>query len=69
MYDGDIWSEDLTVEEFIEDLEGFDYIYFSEVDDVFTQKYSEAFEDPTLVANGVIYKIVEIDSKVHLEQI
>ena len=69
MYDGDIWSEDLTVEEFIEDLEGFDYIYFSEVDDVFTQKYSGAFEDPTLVANGVIYKIVEIDSKVHLEQI
>ena len=68
MYDGDIWSEDMTVDEFIEDLEGYDYIYFSDVDDVFESKYSDAFEDPTLISDGVIYRIVEIDSKVYLEQ-
>ena len=68
MYDGDIWSEDLTLEEFIEDLEGYDYIYFSDVDDVFVMKYADAFEDPTLISDGVIYKLVEIDQTVQLEQ-
>ena len=68
MYDGDIWSQDLTVEEFIEDLEGYDYIYFSDVDDVFVMKYADAFEDPTLISDGVIYRLVETGPEVQLEQ-
>ena len=66
--DEDIWSNDIEVDEFIETLKDYDYIYFLDLDEAFLTKYSDAFEDPSQVAYGQIYKISDVDSKVKLSQ-
>ena len=68
VYDGDIWSSDITVTEFISSVKEHDYIYFSGLDDAFLEKYSAGFADPELLVNGAIYKITDADSKIYLEQ-
>ena len=69
MFEGDIWSTDMTIEEFIDSLEGSDYIYFCVLDDAFREKYSSVFYNPELIVEGEIYKISEIDKKIYLEKI
>ena len=65
--EGDIWSSDLTIEEFVSIVENYDYIYFCGLDEVFISKYSEAFKDPSKIVDGKIYKVVDADSKIKLE--
>ena len=65
-YDNDD-SDDISVDEFIESLKKFDYIYFVELDNNFINKYSEALYDSSMLKNNTIHKIVEIDSKIRLE--
>ncbi len=68
VYDGDIWSRDIEVDAFVEDLKGYDYIYFQNLDEAFLIKYADAFDDPTQLVNGQIYKIADVGSKVKLIQ-
>lgn len=68
LYDGDIWSSDKTVEEFVDSVKGYDYIYFCELDDVFLNKYSVAFSNPELLVNGTIYRITNIGTQIYFEQ-
>ena len=60
-------STDIPVEEFVETLKKYDYIYFNELDEAFIKKYSTAFYDASMLKDGAIYKIKEIDSKIRLE--
>ena len=69
LFDGDIWSSDKSIEEFIDSVKGSDYIYFCVLDDAFRLKYSEAFANPELLVDGAFYKITRIDTKIYLEQV
>ena len=54
------------MEDFVNDLAQYDCVYFGGVDDIFIEKYSDAFNDPTLLVEGSIYRIVKDRSKVKL---
>ncbi|MBO4458993.1 MAG: hypothetical protein J5802_14900 [Butyrivibrio sp.] len=64
----DVWSRDLSAEEFVETLKGYDYIYFSRLDETFIGKYSGIFDDPAQVVEGNIYRIIDSGSKIGLEK-
>ncbi len=64
--DDDIWSNSIPVEELVGDIGKCDYVYFCGLDDIFIQEYSEAFEDPTLLVDGALYRVRIDESKVHL---
>ena len=65
--EGDIWSSDLTVEQFVSAVSNYDYIFFCGLDEVFIRKYSEAFEDPAQIIDGKIYMLVNDGSKIVLK--
>ncbi len=54
-YDGDIWTKNITPEEWFNKLEEYDYLYLYNVDDNFINKYGDYFKDDILNKN--IYKI------------
>ncbi len=66
--EGDIWSNDIEVDEFVKSLKAYDYIYFRDLDEAFLEKYSAIFDNPSQLVNGQIYKIKDIDQKVKLCQ-
>ena len=57
-FDGDIWSLDFSVEGFIQTVLEYDYLYLNVVDTVFIEKYGVAFDNPSMIANGALYKIL-----------
>ena len=59
VFEGDIWSEDLSCEAFSEKMAGYDYIYFYQLDEAFINKYSNLFDKPELVQSGTIYRVKE----------
>ncbi|MCR5093556.1 MAG: hypothetical protein K6B72_06270 [Lachnospiraceae bacterium] len=65
--EADLWSSDKTPEEFMDKLRGYDYIYFSLLDDAFLERYAGIFSDPELLTDGSICRITGIDTLVHLE--
>lgn len=65
--DNDFYSIDMSIPEFLSTIQSYDYLYFAEIDDVFINKYSGAFEAPELVKMGKIYKIGKIEPKIVLE--
>ena len=64
---GNMWSTDLSPEEFAAALKNFHYIYFAGVDDAFIEKYSSVFDDPSKIKDGAIYRIHDAGAKVGLE--
>lgn len=44
--DDDVWSRDISPEEFVEEVSHYDFIYFAVTDDVFFEKYSRCFAEP-----------------------
>ena len=54
-YEGDIFSEDYDLDEFEEIVSNNKYIYFINVDDVFIEKYQDAFPNPSVIQNGTIF--------------
>ena len=58
--ENDIWSIDYSVEEFVDELNKYDYICFHKIDDDFKDKYSVAFNDAYTIENGDIYKVSEL---------
>jgi hypothetical protein len=63
-YDGDVWSEDLTTDEFVSRCASYDYIYFYSYDDGFVDKYSAAFESSDVIAPGRLYQVENANGKI-----
>lgn len=57
MYDGDVFTRNLTVEQFVKEAGEYDYLYVNSVDAPFMEQYSAAFRDPHIISNKVLYKI------------
>ena len=49
-------------------VNGYDYIFFCGLDNIFIEKYFVGFSNPELLVDGGIYKISNVDSKIYLEQ-
>lgn len=64
----DGWSRDLTIEEFVKEVSRYKYIYFCAVDEAFTEKYADAFENPELIVEGEIYRMEITDSVIKLSK-
>ncbi len=57
MYDGDVFTRDLTIEQFVKEAGKHDYLYVNSVDAPFMEQYSTAFRDPHIISNKALYKI------------
>ncbi len=53
----DIYSIDMSLEEFVREVDKCDYIYFKDIDQDFIDIYSEAFADPSIIVTGKLYRI------------
>ena len=62
----DLWSRDISTEEFLNEISECDYIYFCGLDESFVEKYSEVFDNPEQLIDGIIYRINVVDSRVIL---
>lgn len=58
-HDPDVWTRNLTKEEFIDFLKGYDYIYFYKTDDNFKSHYGDLF-NKNIVDREDVYRIEEI---------
>ncbi len=56
-YDGDLYSRDVSLEEFVDIVSEYDYIYFFSYDDDFDDIYVGAFVHPEDLHVGGLYKI------------
>lgn len=62
-YTGDIWSLDITLEQWKNRLisGGYSYIYIFKKDDIFVEKYGVLFEDKSNIKDKTLYRI-ELDN-------
>lgn len=69
-FTGDIWSLDITKEEFCEYLiqEKIGYVYIFRADDIFKEKYGELFEKLDDIKNKTMYKIYENQNEIVLKE-
>jgi hypothetical protein len=57
-YDGDIWTKELTAEEWIEDLcESYDFVALYKLNDYFYQEFSSVFADPDDIEENAVYAV------------
>jgi hypothetical protein len=57
-YDGDVWTHELTAEEWIEDLcENYDLVVLYKLNDYFYQEFSSAFADPNDIEEKAVYAV------------
>lgn len=63
--DGDVWSRDISPEEFVEEVSHYDFIYFAVTDELFYQKYSRCFAEPEKLPSGVCVRHISVrDGKI-----
>ena len=60
-YDGDIYTKDLSVEEFKELLKDYEYVFFSTIDDQFIERYQVVFGEFPLT-NNLLFQIIQSDT-------
>ena len=61
----DVWSRDITPEEFVEEVSQYDFIYFAVTDELFYQKYSRCFAEPEKLPSGVCVRHISVrDGKI-----
>lgn len=58
-YDGDIWTKDLTADQWRELLHkgGYRYVYLYKADDQFRKGYGSLFADPTAIADRTLFRV------------
>lgn len=58
-YEGDVWSKNISPEQWQQQLEeqGFTYVYLFHGDERFAQQYGAAFADPSQIADGRFYQV------------
>ena len=61
LYEGDVWSKNIPINEFVNEVTKHDYIYFFSYDDSFVDLYKDAFESDTVIAPGKLYKVENTD--------
>ena len=54
----DIWTEDLSEEQWINEISKYDYLYLCEVDDQFTENYSGSFHSKNEIKNRQLFQII-----------
>ncbi len=54
---GDVWTKDITSEEWIKELRNYDYLYLYNIDDNFKEKYGKCFASFDDIKNKSMYKI------------
>ena len=57
MFEDDVWSSDISTDEFAENVSSYDYIFFMYYDAPFQYKYLEVFTNPGIVEQGGLYRI------------
>ncbi len=57
LYDGDIWTRQISAEEWLNELKDFDYVLIWSVNDTFVQDYVDLFERPGEIDSGCIYSV------------
>lgn len=65
--DKDVWSEDLSASELVERLEQYDYVYFWNIDEYFTNEYKDAFVNPENAEIGKLCKVSKEGFKIKLQ--
>ncbi len=55
-FDGDIWSRNLSAEEYRAELQKTDYLYIACVNDYFRRRYGVLFENPAEIQEGELYR-------------
>ena len=66
--DNDVWSRDISPEEFVQEVSRYDFIYFAVTDELFYQKYSNCFAEPEKLPDRVCVKHISVkDGKIVLE--
>ena len=66
--DNDVWSRDISPEEFVQEVSRYDFIYFAVTDELFYQKYSNCFAEPEKLPDRVCVKQISVkDGKIVLE--
>lgn len=61
LYDGDVWSKNMSLNEFVDEITNHEYIYLFSYDDSFIDLYKDAFESDTVIAPGKLYKVENED--------
>lgn len=67
--DADVWTANITVEEWEGQLLDYDYVLTYSVNQVFIDKYQSLFESPDQIGNNSIYKIIKDGSEVTLKHV
>ena len=69
LYDGDIWTVNLTENDFVDLLKNYDYFYVQIIDDTFIDTYSSLIDMDGEWGEKRIYRIVIQDDDLLLEQL
>ncbi len=69
VYDGDIWSTDMTPDELTEMISSYDYVYFIYIDDGFVQKYHEVLPEIDANTEGKLYRVDCQDGNLNLRRV
>lgn len=66
VYDGDIWSTDMTPDELQTLIRSHDYVYFIHVDQAFVQEYHEILPEIGTDTEGALYRVRRDGSRIVL---
>ena len=65
----DVWTADLSVQQWSDMLDGFDYVLVENTSDTFVDTYGEMFDDPGEVVNGALFAVSEHGGRVTLARV
>ena len=57
VFDGDVWSTDMSLQDLEDLIQKYDYVYIVHVDADFIQKYQELFPEVSKQATGELYQV------------
>jgi hypothetical protein len=63
-YEGDVWSTEMTIADFVNTVSGYKYLYLAKLDDNFTKVYGDAFEDINEMYQGNLMKVKVENGKI-----
>ncbi|MDL2225389.1 hypothetical protein LJC20_04205 [Eubacteriales bacterium OttesenSCG-928-M02] len=62
-FDDDVWTKDVTPEIWLEQIAGYEYVYFDKVDDNFISHCGMLFPEDANISEGQLYKITPATGK------
>lgn len=64
--DGDVWTQNITKQEWADFLQDYTHVYIVHTDDQFKNLYGNFFEDPSTLEDRTLYRIENQDSNIRL---